>query len=70
MSYSFDVKIEGQNVVRHLDSTLHNHRNTMGVVYGSSMVPSVIKKSEKACKDDSDHDWEEVGRALIIRLVN
>jgi len=35
MSYSFDVKIEGQNVVRHLDSTLHNHRNTMGVVYGS-----------------------------------
>ncbi|VAW64470.1 hypothetical protein MNBD_GAMMA11-557 [hydrothermal vent metagenome] len=60
ISSSFDVQIEGQNAVRHADATTHNHGNTMGVVYGSSTAPSVIKKNEKPCKDDSDHDWEEV----------
>jgi Domain of unknown function (DUF4150) len=29
VSWSMDVKVEGENVVRHLDSTTHNHASTM-----------------------------------------
>jgi len=40
LSYSFDVKIEGRNVVRHVDGTFHNKKNTMGMLYGSTS-PSI-----------------------------
>ncbi|MCP4325610.1 MAG: DUF4150 domain-containing protein, partial [Alteromonadales bacterium] len=35
ISYSFDMKIEGKNVVRHADMTTHNKKNTIGMVMGS-----------------------------------
>lgn len=47
VSYSFDVKIEGKNVVRHADTTTHNKKNTIGVVFGSSTTPVILKKKEK-----------------------
>ncbi len=35
-SYSFDVKAEGEGVVRHMDTTTMNNRNTLGVNYGTA----------------------------------
>jgi len=48
-SYSFDVKIEGKNVVRHADMTTHNKKNTIGVVFGSSTTPVTIKIEKEKC---------------------
>lgn len=50
ISSSFNVRIEGQNVVRHLDMTTHNHANTMGTVYGSSAPPSTFKDDKALCE--------------------
>ncbi|VAW64392.1 hypothetical protein MNBD_GAMMA11-3265, partial [hydrothermal vent metagenome] len=49
ISSSFDVQIEGQNTVRHMDVTTHNHGNTMGAVYGSSTAPTTIKDEKTLC---------------------
>lgn len=35
-SYSFDVKAEGEGVVRHMDMTTMNNRNTMGINMGAA----------------------------------
>jgi len=40
ISSSFDAQIEGQNAIRHMDATSHNHVNTIGNVYGSSTTPT------------------------------
>jgi hypothetical protein len=62
-SWSMDVKIEGQNAVRHLDLTTHNHASVPGNTPGwpyidESAVDSPgnpcakdMKKEETACKD-------------------
>lgn len=35
-SGSFDCKFEGKAIVRHMDSTTHNNKNTCGLVYGTT----------------------------------
>lgn len=41
-SYSFDVKAEGEGVVRHMDATTMNNRNTMGMNFGvASPAPAL-----------------------------
>src|SRR5678815_2852845 len=50
--WSMNVKIEGENVVRHLDMTTHNHGSFPGNsppwIYADAMATSAIK----GCKDD------------------
>lgn len=50
-SWSMDVKFEGQNVVRHMDMTTHNHSsfpgNTPPWMYADTMAMSPIKDCEK-----------------------
>ena len=59
ISYSFDVKIEGKNVVRHADMTMHNKKNTIGTVFGSSTKPQSIKKEKcPYCKKD-EHQFAD-----------
>ncbi len=41
-SYSFDVKAEGEGVVRHMDMTTMNNRNTVGINLGAPTVVSEI----------------------------
>ena len=48
LSYSFGVKFEGKNVVRHADMTTHNNKNTMGMVLGSAAMAAMIKDDEEA----------------------
>lgn len=45
-SYSFDVKAEGEGIVRHMDLTTMNNRNTMGMNYGTATAPINIKQEE------------------------
>ena len=49
ISYSFDIKIEAQDVVRHADMTTHNAKNTVGMAYGSSTAPATIEEEDLSC---------------------
>ena len=63
-AWSMDVKIEGQNAVRHLDLMTHNHMSQVGstppfpftermkMAKGLKDCEKVVEKAEKACKDD------------------
>jgi len=48
-SYSFDVKIEGEGVVRHMDMTTMNNGNTIGMNYGAATSPVEIDVEEPPC---------------------
>lgn len=54
--WSMDVKVEGENVVRHLDMTTHNHAsapgNTIPWLYADGMDPSQIPEK---CKKEADN---------------
>lgn len=65
-SWSMDVKVEGENVVRHLDLTTHNHMSTPGNTppwmhvdmmafeqTGGKVCKDQEKKAEDACKDST-----------------
>ncbi|HEX2961519.1 MAG TPA: HNH/endonuclease VII fold toxin-2 domain-containing protein [Ignavibacteriales bacterium] len=66
-AWSMDVKIEGENVVRHMDLTTHNHASPIGNtpvwMYIDEMAidnpknpcASDIKKEKKACKEYTPH---------------
>lgn len=45
-SYSFDVKAEGEGVVRHMDMTTMNNSNTIGANYGATTAPVTIEVEE------------------------
>lgn len=47
-TYSFDVKVEGEGVVRHLDMTTMNNGNTMGTVLGTSTPPADPVQDQQA----------------------
>lgn len=66
--WSMDVKIEGENVVRHLDLTTHNHASVPGNTptwpyIDEASVPAALKaactgdkaREETACKDYTPH---------------
>ena len=63
-SWSMDVKVEGQNVVRHLDLTTHNHMSAPGnsptwpyIDAGAVSAP----ESEHPCKDDYKKERKACG---------
>lgn len=57
-SWSMDVKIEGENVVRHLDLTTHNHNSPPGnsppIPHIDSMSPNTTREGKAPCA----HEWE------------
>lgn len=74
VNYSFDVQIEGQGVVRHGDTTLHNKKNTLGMVLGSSTAPSKIDNEHLKCPycGKKEHDFarkwgNHVGNGQLLR---
>jgi hypothetical protein len=61
-AWSFDVKVEGQNVVRHMDLTTHNHQNpTNGAITlnTGSMFLDEGEAPEKTC-DELQAENEEL----------
>lgn len=50
-SYSFDVKVEGEGVVRHLDATTMNKANTIGVNMGMATAPTKIDVEDKELEE-------------------
>lgn len=54
-AWSFDVKIEGQNAIRHMDLTTHNHANSgSGAGMNAGGMSAGKPPSEKDCKELSD----------------
>ena len=50
--WSMDVKVEGQNVVRHLDTTTHNHMCMPGNSPPWPYIDTMTAAQKKACKED------------------
>ncbi|MCC5810512.1 MAG: DUF4150 domain-containing protein [Ectothiorhodospiraceae bacterium] len=68
-AWSMDVKFEGENVVRHMDMTTHNHAsvpgNTIPWLYADSMDPSTIPDDCKKNADNfNEHCGDKVGSSL------
>ena len=59
VNYSFDVKIEGQNVARALDMTLHNDKNTPPAPVLQGPVISMADSVEDPELTSIEVDWEE-----------
>lgn len=57
-SFSFDVKVEGEGVVRHMDITTMNNRNTMGANFGAA--------GQAADNPDSDSSVDD---SFTLRFV-
>jgi hypothetical protein len=61
--WSMDVKVEGQNVVRHMDMTTHNHGsapgNTIPWLYADGMDASKVPDK---CKKEADTFNEKCGK--------
>jgi hypothetical protein len=75
-AWSMDVKVEGENVPRHLDLTTHNHSSFPGdtppwpyidknsVAGESGPCAADIKKEKSACKDFKPHGDKDACEAL------
>jgi uncharacterized Zn-binding protein involved in type VI secretion len=66
LNYAFDMRIEGRNVVRHADTTMHNNKNALGMVIGSMTAPIAIKIEDTTkkcpyCKKDEHAFTKERG---------
>lgn len=51
VSYSFDVKVEGEGAVRHLDASTMNKANTAGITMGMATAPTRIDVEDKELDD-------------------
>ena len=61
-SWSVDVKIEGQNAVRHLDLTTNNHASTPGDTPPWPYVDSAaLGSGEDPCEDEKAKEQEDCG---------
>lgn len=85
-SWSMDVKFEGENIVRHLDMTTHNHASPMGNesvpwLHVDKMSEAVqkacskeIKKAVKACKGKSPkkcgEECRKAQKCLLVRKLD
>ncbi|MCP4748883.1 MAG: DUF4150 domain-containing protein [Desulfobacteraceae bacterium] len=63
-SWSMDVKIEGKNVVRHLDLTTHNHGSVPGNSPPWSYVSEMSAKQITNCNDLIDKVDKNCGEAI------
>ncbi len=61
-SWSMDVKIEGQNAVRHLDLTTNNHASTPGDTPPWPYADSVTLSSDHPCKNEKKKEEEACGK--------
>ena len=52
IAWSMDVKVEGENVVRHLDMTTHNHNPSPGNSGPMGHVDAMDPSVQEACKDE------------------
>ena len=69
-AWSMDVKIEGQNAVRHLDMMTHNHMSQpgatppwpftdrMAMAAATGKCDAVVEEAKKACTDEKGN-WKE-----------
>lgn len=58
VSYSYDVRCEGEGAVRHMDLTQMNKGNTVGMIHGAT-----------ASSDDNDQEQEEKSEPRLKNIV-
>lgn len=58
VSYSYDVRCEGEGVVRHMDLTQMNRGNTVGMIHGTT-----------ATSEDQDHQQETDSEPRLKNIV-
>ncbi|HEX6842553.1 MAG TPA: DUF4150 domain-containing protein [Stellaceae bacterium] len=77
-AWSMDVKVEGENVVRHLDLTTHNHSSPPGNEGAPwphvSRMQVPTDKPKKPCKQDcpkepTEEEYEEVRKKTPSRAI-
>ena len=57
-AWSMDVKFEGQNVVRHLDLTTHNHASQTGQTPPWPFMDSMAHSSDDPCAKEKEKEQE------------
>lgn len=60
-SWSMDVKIEGENAVRHLDLTTHNHMSKPGNTPPWPFLDGMSASQAAPCKDDREKEEKACG---------
>ncbi len=65
-TYSFDVKVDGEGVVRHMDMTTMNNGNTVGSVLGTSTAPVNIAQDQQA---QCMHSAAESGTPFVASIL-
>lgn len=67
-AWSMDVKFEGENVVRHLDLTTHNHASQVGGTgpwtYADSMAVGTMDKN-----DPCRHENDKKGKKYLVYIA-
>jgi len=54
VAWSMDVKFEGENVVRHLDLTTHNHGSNTNTATWPQIAEQALKDFGKDCEDEAN----------------
>ena len=49
ITFSFDVKIDGQNACRHTDKKFHNHKNTVDMAGNLDWAPTAVQAEGLLC---------------------
>ncbi|HEY5909319.1 MAG TPA: DUF4150 domain-containing protein [Verrucomicrobiae bacterium] len=62
-AWSMDVKFEGENVIRHMDMTTHNHMNTQNA---GSMTVNQAKEKTTTVGDLSCKELEEASEDMLL----
>lgn len=61
VSYSYDVRCEGEGAVRHMDVTTMNKGNTVGMLHGTSATTTDAEQND-------ERDTEPTFKNIILRL--
>ena len=68
VAWSMDVKFEGENVVRHLDMTTHNHGTAANAVKPQpcmSKLSAASPEDQEKCKNEGDR----VGKKFLVYIA-
>jgi hypothetical protein len=67
-AWSMDVKFEGENVVRHLDLTTHNHASVPGNSPPWTYIDAVAMASDSPCKEDAEKAKESCKTSTPVKV--
>jgi hypothetical protein len=69
-AWSFDVKIEGANAIRHMDMTTHNHINTDNATPGIDLANEGVFSGDEECVELEEEAMQAVEQDSTVRDDN